>query len=148
MLDENCVFCKIIRGEIPSVTVFEDDHVKAFLDISQTTPGHTLLVPKDHITDVFHLDSETAAKLFSYVPMLAQAILASNTAIKGMNIINNNGAVAYQSVHHVHIHLIPRYSAQDDFSIHFGDHTKMYDAAKLNAVAGKIRTHVTEVPHA
>ncbi|QEU46323.1 HIT family protein [Schleiferilactobacillus harbinensis] len=148
MLDENCIFCKIIRGEITSVTVFEDDHVKAFLDISQTTPGHTLLVPKDHIEDIFHLPAATAARLFSYVPMLANAIKAANSGIKGMNIINNNGEVAYQSVHHVHIHLIPRYSDQDDFNIHFGNHSDMYDTAALTKIALTIKENLQEAPHA
>ncbi|KRL85602.1 HIT family protein [Lacticaseibacillus pantheris] len=141
---DDCIFCKIIAGDIPSVTVYEDDEVKAFLDISQATPGHTLLVPKQHIQDIFAYDADLAERVFSRVPALARAIKASNPKIQGMNIINNNGAVAYQSVFHSHIHFIPRYGANDDFSIHFGDHTDQYDGAKLEAIAASIRQQLED----
>lgn len=138
----DCIFCKIIRNEIPNVTVYEDDVVKAFLDITQVTPGHTLIVPKKHVPDIFAYDTELAAAVFERVPKIARAIKASNPAIKGMNILNNNGKVAYQSVFHSHIHLIPRYSDQDDFGMHFGDHSAQYDTSKLEEVAAKIRTQL------
>ncbi|WP_179395156.1 HIT family protein [Lacticaseibacillus absianus] len=138
----DCIFCKIIAGEIPSVKVYEDADVLAFLDISQATKGHTLLVPKKHVPDVFAYDATLAATVFSRLPKLARAIQASDPQITGMNILNNNGAVAYQSVFHSHIHLIPRYSDQDDFSIHFGDHSDRFDTAALNAVADAIRAKV------
>ena len=117
----DCIFCKIIAGEIPSYTVYEDDVVKAFLDISQGTPGHTLVVPKKHVKDLFAYDEDLAAAVFSRLPKIARAVKKSNPAIKGMNIINNNGEVAYQSVFHSHIHLVPRYTDQDDFKIIFKD---------------------------
>lgn len=138
----DCIFCKIVRNEIPNVTVYEDDVVKAFLDITQVTPGHTLLVPKVHIPDIFAYDTELAAAVFERLPKIVRAIKASDPAIKGMNILNNNGKVAYQSVFHSHIHLIPRYSDQDDFGMHFGDHSAQYDTEKLEAVADKIRTQL------
>lgn len=138
----DCIFCKIVRNEIPNVAVYEDDVVKAFLDITQVTPGHTLIVPKKHVPDIFAYDTELAAAVFERVPKIARAIKASNPAIKGMNILNNNGKVAYQSVFHSHIHLIPRYSDQDDFGMHFGDHSAQYDNNKLEEVAAKIRTQL------
>lgn len=138
----DCIFCKIVRNEIPNVTVYEDYVVKAFLDITQVTPGHTLIVPKKHVPDIFAYDTDLAAAVFERVPKIARAIKASNPAIKGMNILNNNGKVAYQSVFHSHIHLIPRYSDQDDFGMHFGDHSAQYDNAKLEAVAAKIRNQL------
>lgn len=131
---EDCIFCKIIDGEIPSYTVYEDDVVKAFLDISQNTPGHTLVVPKKHVKDIFEYDSELAAAVFSRLPKIARAIRDSNSDIKGMNILNNNGSVAYQSVFHSHIHLIPRYSDKDDFGITFSDNSNQYDEQKYQAV--------------
>lgn len=131
---EDCIFCKIINGEIPSYTVYEDDVVKAFLDISQNTPGHTLVVPKKHVKDIFEYDSELAAAVFSRLPKIARAIRDSNPDIKGMNILNNNGSVAYQSVFHSHIHLIPRYSDKDDFGITFSDNSNQYDEQKYQAV--------------
>ncbi|MDC2830306.1 HIT family protein [Limosilactobacillus mucosae] len=131
---EDCIFCKIIDGEIPSYTVYEDDVVKAFLDISQNTPGHTLVVPKKHVKDIFEYDSELAAAVFSRLPKIARAIRDSNPDIKGMNILNNNGSVAYQSVFHSHIHLIPRYSDKDDFGITFSDNSNQYDEQKYQTV--------------
>ncbi|WP_262314858.1 HIT family protein [Lacticaseibacillus parakribbianus] len=138
----DCIFCKIIAGEIPSVKVYEDDTVLAFLDISQATPGHTLVVPKVHVPDLFAYDADLAAAVFARLPKIARAIKASDPRIEGLNVLNNNGEVAYQSVFHSHIHLIPRYSTADDFSIHFGDHTQDYTPAQLEAVAAGIRAKV------
>lgn len=134
----DCIFCKIINGEIPSYTVYEDDVVKAFLDISQGTPGHTLVVPKKHVKDIFAYDDELAAQVFSRLPKIARAIKASNPKIIGMNILNNNGEVAYQSVFHSHIHLIPRYSKDDTFSINFTDNSDQYNDDKYKAVQKSI----------
>lgn len=139
---DDCIFCKIIRGEIPSYKVYEDELVYAFLDISQTTPGHTLLVPKKHVKDIFAYDADMARAVFSRLPKLARAIRDSNPAITGMNILNNNGAVAYQSVFHSHIHLIPRYSKNDDFGIRFANNADKYDQARYEAVQEAIVTQV------
>lgn len=141
---DNCVFCKIINGDIPSVKVYEDDDVLAFLDISQATPGHTLLVPKKHVADIFAYDADLASKVLTKIPVIARGIQASFPEMKGLNICNNNGEVAYQSVFHSHIHFIPRYSDQDDFSIHFGDHTDQYDTKKLETIAGQISAQLED----
>ena len=134
----DCIFCKIINGEIPSYTIYEDDVVKAFLDISQGTPGHTLVVPKKHVKDIFAYDDELAGQVFSRLPKIARAIKASNPDIIGMNILNNNGEVAYQSVFHSHIHLIPSYSKDDTFSINFTDNSDQYNDEKYKAVQKSI----------
>lgn len=139
---DDCIFCKIIKGEIPSTKVYEDDDILAFLDISQTTPGHTLVVPKKHVKDIFAYDEKLAAKVFSKLPMLARAIKESDPAIKGINILNNNGEVAYQSVFHSHIHIIPRYSENDTFSISFTDNGDNYTPEKLNEIAARISKHI------
>lgn len=142
--EKNCIFCKIVRGEIPSYTVYEDDVVKAFLDISQSTPGHTLVVPKKHVKDIFAYDDDLAAAVFSRLPKIARAIKKSDPRIVGMNILNNNGKVAYQSVFHSHIHLVPRYSAADQFSIHFTDNSANYDEAKYKQVQQAIVEHLED----
>ncbi|MFD0896148.1 HIT family protein [Loigolactobacillus binensis] len=136
--DADCIFCKIIRNEIPNTLVYEDDVVKAFLDITQGTPGHTLVVPKTHVPDIFAYDAELAAAVFSRIPKIARAIKASDPAISGMNIVNNNGQIAYQSVFHSHFHLIPRYSAADGFGMTFADNSAAYTPEKLQAIAAKI----------
>lgn len=106
------IFTKIIEREIPSHIVYEDDLVIAFLDISQATPGHTLVVPKKEYRNIFELDDKIAGHLYQVVVKLAKAI---NLALKpeGLNILNNNEAVAGQTVFHYHIHLIPRYKEND-----------------------------------
>ena len=139
-MTDNCVFCKIINGEIPSTTVYEDEDVKAFLDISQATPGHTLLVPKKHVQDIFEYDDELAQKVLTKIPMIARAVRNFDPAIQGLNIVNNNGEVAYQSVFHSHIHFIPRYSADEGFSMNFVDNTANYNADQLEEIAARIRT--------
>lgn len=135
---DDCIFCKIIKGEIPSYTVYEDDVVKAFLDISQVTPGHTLMVPKKHVQDIFAYDDELAEAVFARLPKVARAIKASNPDIQGMNILNNNGQVAYQSVFHSHIHLIPRYGSDDGFSMKFTDHSKQMTEEKYKEIQQSI----------
>ncbi|KRL39994.1 MAG: HIT family protein [Liquorilactobacillus nagelii] len=139
---DDCIFCKIINGEIPSITVYEDKQVKAFLDISQGTPGHTLLVPKKHVPDIFAYDQQLAETVFARLPKLARAIKKSNPAIKGMNIVNNNGEIAYQSVFHSHIHLIPRYSENDDFQMVFKDNSANYSTEQLQAIAQTIKNQL------
>lgn len=139
---ENCIFCKIINQEIPSYKVYEDDKVYAFLDISQVTKGHTLVVPKEHVADIFEYEEDLAADVFARIPKIAKAIEKAFPEMEGLNIMNNNKELAYQSVFHSHIHLIPRYSKKDDFSIHFGDHTDKYSAEEMNAIADAIKEQV------
>lgn len=112
--EKDCIFCGIVNGEIPSAKVYENDHVYAFLDIGQVTKGHTLVIPKKHVQNVYELSEETAADLFREVPKLARAIRDQFQPI-GLNLLNNNGEYAGQSVFHYHIHLIPRYGKDDGF---------------------------------
>ncbi|GEO78694.1 diadenosine polyphosphate hydrolase [Companilactobacillus mindensis DSM 14500] len=141
---DDCIFCKIINNEIPSTTIYEDDDIKAFFDISQVTPGHTLVVPKKHVKDIFEYDEDLAQRVFKKVPMIARAIKESNPDIIGMNICQNNGEIAYQSVMHSHIHLVPRYSKDDDFSMHWGDNTGLASNEELQSRADKIKQHLED----
>ena len=112
----DCIFCKIVNGEIPAAKVFENEHVLAFLDISQVTKGHTLVIPKVHKENLFELTPEIARNIFEVVPSIANAIKKEfNPA--GLNIINNNGELAGQTVFHFHIHLIPRYGKGDGLGV-------------------------------
>ncbi|EIT85848.1 histidine triad (HIT) protein [Fictibacillus macauensis ZFHKF-1] len=112
--DEQCIFCKIINGEIPAYKVYEDEHVLAFLDISQVTKGHTLVIPKKHHQDIYALPSEVAGAVFAAVPKVANALKAAYEPI-GMNVLNNNGEAAGQTVFHYHLHILPRYGKGDGF---------------------------------
>ncbi len=141
---ENCIFCKIINQEIPSYKVYEDEKVYAFLDISQTTKGHTLLVPKKHVSDIFEYDPELAGEVFSRVPLIAKSLEKALPEMQGLNVLNNNRELAYQSVFHSHVHLVPRYSEKDDFSIHFGHHQDAYTAEELTELAASIKHEAGE----
>ncbi|MBU7567934.1 HIT family protein [Weissella sagaensis] len=131
------IFDKIIDGSIPSYKVYEDDNVLAFLDLTQATPGHTLVVPKKHVADIFEYDDELAAQVLGVLPKIAQAIKASDERIVGLNIINNNGEYAGQSVFHSHFHLLPRYE-DDGFDIPVLDHTDDMTEQIYQARAQKI----------
>lgn len=110
------IFTKIINREIPSKIIYEDDQVIAFLDISQATPGHSLVVTKKEYRNIFELPEEVASHIFKVVVKIAKAINFSLKP-KGLNILNNNEETAGQTVFHYHIHLIPRY---DDNDVSFG----------------------------
>jgi len=135
--DENCIFCKIIKGEIPSAKVFENDHVYAFLDIGQVTKGHTLVIPKDHQPNIFELQEETAAQLFSVVPTIARAI-RDTFHPAGLHLLNNNGEAAMQTVFHYHIHLIPRYGENDGYSPNWHSREGDYTMEELSEIADSI----------
>ena len=140
----DCIFCKIINQEIPSYKVYEDDKVYAFLDITQVTKGHTLLVPKEHVTDIFEYEPTLAGEVFARVPKVARALEKAFPEMQGLNIINNNKELAYQSVFHSHIHLIPRYGESDDFSIHFGNNQEAYSSEEMQKIAEKIKKQVEQ----
>lgn len=114
----NCIFCKIINGEIPCYKVYEDDKVLAFLDISQASKGHTLIVPKIHYANMLECDEETVAYMYKIANKLGNQIVNSLGA-KGMNILTNINEVAGQTVKHFHIHLLPRYNDEDGVKIDF-----------------------------
>ena len=136
----DCIFCKIIEGQIPSAKVYEDEDVYAFLDITQVTPGHTLVIPKTHVANIFEYDEELAAAVFSRIPKIARAVKAMNPDVKGVNILNNNGEVAFQSVFHSHIHLIPRYKHEEGFGLKWETHD--YSHEELATIAQNIAKHV------
>ncbi|MCK3941931.1 HIT family protein [Streptococcus suis] len=114
----DCIFCKIVAGEIPASKVYEDDQVLAFLDITQVTKGHTLVIPKKHYRNVLDMDAEAAGQLFTAVPAIARQ-LKEKLGASGLNIVNNNEEVAGQTVFHTHIHLLPRFDQNDGLDIQF-----------------------------
>lgn len=108
MKNENCIFCKIAAGDIPSATIYEDDDFRVILDIEPASKGHALLLPKEHYANLYELPDELAAKAL----VVAKRVITKMTEIvgcEGYNILQNNGEMAGQTVFHFHIHLIPRY---------------------------------------
>ncbi|PLR86684.1 MULTISPECIES: HIT family protein [Bacillus] len=137
----DCIFCKIINGSIPSAKVFENEHVFAFLDISQVTKGHTLVIPKIHKENLYELTPEIAENLFAAVPQIANAIKAEFEPV-GLNLLNNNGELAGQSVFHFHLHLLPRYGQGDGFGAVWKTNNGEYSAEDLQKIATGINSHL------
>ena len=112
MKDENCIFCKLANGDIPTATLYEDDDFRVILDAGPASKGHALILPKEHYKNLYELDDEIAAKAL----VLAKKMITKLTDVlgcDGYNIVQNNGEVAGQTVFHFHINLIPRYEGDE-----------------------------------
>ena len=118
-----CIFCDIIEGKIPSSKIYEDEQVIAFLDLSQVTKGHTLVVPKTHYDNFLTCDPNVLAHLMKTAQMLGSHIM-EKTHANGMNILSNVNEAAGQSVMHFHVHLIPRYDENDALTLVFNESEK------------------------
>ena len=105
-----CIFCEIVAGTAPATTVYEDADVLAFLDIRPITRGHTLVIPKTHADELHDLDPDLGAKVFRVGHNLAMSIRRSGLAADGANLVINDGKSAFQTVPHVHLHVIPRHN--------------------------------------
>ncbi|MEK3954619.1 MAG: HIT family protein [Psychrobacillus psychrotolerans] len=132
-----CIFCKIIDGSIPSAKIYEDEYVYAFMDIMPLTKGHTLIIPKNHKENVYDLSEEEASNLFKVVPKIASALKESFGPV-GMNLLNNNGAPAGQSVFHFHLHFIPRYDQTDGFRPTWITKEKTFTPEIIQNLAGEL----------
>ena len=124
MRDANCIFCKIVAGEIPSRTLFEDEDFKVMLDVGPASKGHALIVPKEHYANIYELPDELAVKAMRLAKRMATH-MTNVLNCDGFNILQNNGEVAGQTVFHYHMHLIPRYKGSDEMTLwnanHFSD---------------------------
>ena len=110
MRDDNCIFCKLANGDIPTNTVFEDEDFRVILDAAPESKGHALILPKQHYANIYEIDEEILGK----AAKLAKKVIAHETEVlgcDGYNLVQNNGEVAGQTVFHFHMHLIPRYAS-------------------------------------
>lgn len=126
-MKDNCIFCKIAAGEIPSATIYEDEDFRVILDIEPASKGHALILPKEHYANLYELPDELAAKVL----VVAKKVIAQMTEIvgcDGYNVLQNNGEAAGQTVFHFHTHLIPRYK-DDDVTITW-NHGKLAEELK------------------
>lgn len=108
MRKEDCIFCKIANGEIPSKCLYEDDMFRVILDLGPATKGHALILPKEHADNLFELPDETAASAMKLARKIALQ-MKDKLKCDGLNLVQNNGAAAGQTVSHFHLHIIPRY---------------------------------------
>ncbi len=136
MNEKDCLFCKIIQGEIPSSKVYEDDDVYAFLDISQVTPGHTLVVSKKHYDNFLATPKDLMHKVMDVAQRIGQADILMLGA-RGVNILTNVNKEAGQSIFHFHVHVIPRYQS-DGFIIEMKTN-KDLENLNLPAIASEIK---------
>ena len=110
MKKDDCIFCKIAAGEIPSKTIYEDEAFRVILDLGQATRGHALILPKNHADNLYELPEEDASRVLLVAKKVALQ-MKKNLNCPGLNLVQNNGEVAGQTVMHFHMHLIPRYDA-------------------------------------
>ena len=103
----DCIFCKILKGELPCMKIYEDEHTLSFLDIAKDVDGHILVIPKKHVTNILDADGETLSHVMNTVKKIG-AHLTENCGYEGMNILNANNECSGQTVFHLHIHIIPR----------------------------------------
>ncbi|MDY5807377.1 MAG: HIT family protein [Lachnospira sp.] len=108
MKKDDCIFCKLANGVIPTNSLYEDDVVKVIFDAGPASSGHVLILPKEHFDNVYALDDDTAAHVFQVAVKVAKA-LKEGLNLEGLNIVQNNGEIAGQTVFHFHMHIIPRY---------------------------------------
>lgn len=128
---DNCIFCKIANHEIPGEILYEDEICMAFLDLSQATDGHTLIIPKEHSDSFLDTNPDILSHVIKVAQMVAKTLI-KRTDAKGMNIISNINEVAGQTVHHFHIHLIPRYQENEGIKIQYSDRSLEVNLAELH----------------
>ena len=104
----DCIFCKIAKGEIPSKTIYEDEEFRVILDLGPATRGHALILPKEHADNLYELSDETAASAMKLAKKMA-LLMKEKLHCDGLNLLQNNGKTAGQTISHFHVHIIPRY---------------------------------------
>lgn len=112
-MKDDCIFCKILAGEIPSTTVYEDDSFKAILDVNPAARGHVIILPKIHAANLYELPDEVASKIMVVAKKIAIA-LKETYHCDGINVLQNNGEASGQTVFHLHVHVIPRFAGDTD----------------------------------
>lgn len=135
MKKQDCIFCRIISGEIPSTTIYENSKFKVIMDIAPAYKGHVLILPKEHYDNIYDIDTATAGELFELAVMTARA-LKSVLDCDGMNILQNNGTVAGQTVFHFHMHIIPRYEGD---TVNIGWKELSYEDGEMEQLREAIR---------
>lgn len=135
MGESDCIFCKIVTGEIPATKVFEDNASVAFMDIGPVADGHVLLIPKTHSASLDQMSPQDAACVLGNLPAIARAVKTA-TACQGLNVLQNNSLVAGQVVMHVHFHIIPR---NEGDAFEFNWPAGQYPPGRMERLAEAIR---------
>lgn len=149
MTDKDCIFCKILRKEIPSTVIYEDDLVMAFMDVMPVNPGHVLIIPKEHQQFISDVSPEAASRMFEVARKINTATRESAAAgglkCDALNFLLSDGPAASQEVFHSHLHSIPRYEG-DGVRFHYPNKTgQMAPADELYAAAEQIRSRLKDL---
>lgn len=138
-MSQNCLFCKIVSGETPSVNVYEDNHTLAFLDLYPISKGHTLIIPKQHFENLEELPKKSFIHIFNTAQKISYALRKSIGA-EGINLLQNNGLAAGQEIFHFHLHIIPRFNS-DNHSWEWNK--KCYDSNnEMSELANKMKAKI------
>jgi histidine triad (HIT) family protein len=139
---DDCIFCKILSGELESSIVYQDECCTAFMDIQPVNPGHVLVVPNRHAASLTDLKEEEGAQMFRVAQRLAATLRVSGVTCEGVNFFLADGEAAMQEVFHVHLHVFPRY-AGDGFGLKFGpSYSQKPERKELDAIAEKLRNAI------
>lgn len=133
MKDNNCIFCKLANGDIPTNSIYEDDDFKVILDADPATKGHALILPKNHFANLLEADDDVLKKALPLAKKIANR-MKEQLGCAGVNIVQNNGEAAGQTVHHLHIHVIPRFEDDPDKTICGWSHQSFTDAEVKSVV--------------
>ena len=140
----DCIFCRILAGQLPASFVYRDAHCAAFMDIQPVNPGHVLVIPVRHAAGLADLDAPTAGRVMQVGQRVAAALRASGIPCEGINLFLADGEVAMQEVFHVHLHVLPRFTG-DGFGLRFGpNYAKLPPREALDEAATRIRGAVGE----
>ena len=138
MIKDDCIFCKLANGVFPTNSIYEDDDFNVILDASPANRGHALILPKQHFDNIFEIDDETASKIMPLAKKIATAV-KKVTGCDGVNVQQNNGTAAGQSVFHLHVHIIPRFD-DDKFKLVWDP--KSFSDEELAATAEELRAEI------
>ena len=138
MKDNNCIFCKIANGDIPSWTIYENEKFRVILDNGPATDGHALVLPKEHFANLFEIPQDWAAEAMETAKTVAE-MLKDKLGADGLNVVQNNGAAAGQTVNHFHLHLVPR---NTDDGVNMSWKTMETEASEQQALAKSIKSRI------
>jgi len=138
MTKDDCIYCKLANGVFPTNSIYEDENFNVILDVSPANRGHALILPKQHFDNIFEIDDETASKIMPLAKKIATAV-KKVTGCDGVNVQQNNGTAAGQSVFHLHVHIIPRFD-DDKFKLVWDP--KSFSDEELAATAEELRAEI------
>ena len=137
MRDDNCIFCKLASGEIPTNSIYEDDMFRVILDAAPASKGHALIIPKEHYANIYEIDTEEAGEAMKLAKKM-EAHMTEKLKCDGFNLLQNNGEIAGQTVFHFHLHLVPRYKDMKNDDILRWNH-ETYTEEEMKEICSELK---------